>query len=84
MIMGTDPTIDLLQTIRDGGWIVGLLIILWGGMKKWWVFGWQYRECVEEKNEWKTAALQSTQIAEAAASVGEHLAARNKALRGDN
>lgn len=46
------------------GTLVLALVILFGGWKRWWVFGWHYRETVEEKNEWKEIALRGTKIAE--------------------
>lgn len=46
------------------GTLVLALFILYSGWKRWWVFGWHYKETVEEKNEWKEAALRGTKIAE--------------------
>lgn len=62
-----------LDYISRAGVIVLLIIIIYGGYKKWWVFGWQYKECVDEKNEWKEAALKSTHTAESAVAAGETL-----------
>ena len=33
-------------------------------MKRKWVFGWQYNDVVKDRDEWKTAALRGTRIAE--------------------
>lgn len=44
--------------------LVMSLFVLYSGWKRWWVFGWHYRETLEEKNEWKAIALGSTKIAE--------------------
>lgn len=49
--------------------LILVLVILYGGWKKWWVFGWQYREKDAEKNEWKDAALRGTRVAERAVSL---------------
>lgn len=81
MIIAASESMTFLDYVSRGGVIVLLVLILYGGWKKWWVFGWQYRECVDEKNEWKFAALKSTHIAESAAVVGEHLVANSKRQR---
>lgn len=39
------------------------LVILYAGWKKWWVFGWQYRDLERDRNEWKNAALNGTLVA---------------------
>lgn len=54
-----------------GGLLVALLVIIFTGMRRMWVFGWQYADCVIEKNEWKEAALRGTRIAERAVTVHE-------------
>lgn len=51
------------------GTLVLSLLILFGGWKRWWVFGWHYAEVAKEKDEWKEAALRGTKIAEAVATV---------------
>ena len=56
---------DLMQLLLGPfGTLVLALTILFGGWKKWWVFGWQYKDAVAEKDEWKEAALRGTAIAE--------------------
>lgn len=52
------------QILGPVGALVMALTILFGGWRKWWVFGWQYKDVVSEKNEWKKAALRGTKIAE--------------------
>jgi Mn2+/Fe2+ NRAMP family transporter len=49
-----------------GGALVFALVLLWAGARKYWVFGWTYRDCVEEKNEWKKAAMRGVAVAERA------------------
>jgi len=51
------------------GTLVLALLILYGGWKRWWVFGWHYNEVVKEKDEWKEVALRGTKVAEAITSV---------------
>lgn len=57
---------DFILTLIQGpaGALVTLVLILYGGRKKWWVFGWQYTDLVRDRDEWKTAALRGTHIAE--------------------
>lgn len=62
---------EILQAVRDAG-VTGLLIFaLIGGFRKWWVFGWQYKEVEEEKKEWKQLALGGTQLAERSVNVAK-------------
>lgn len=67
-----DVTIaDLLKYISQGG-VLGLLtLILFGGYKRWWVFGWLYKEAQDrtikaekEKDDWRDIALHGTSLAE--------------------
>lgn len=51
------------------GTLVLSLLIIFGGWKRWWVFGWHYHEVKKERDEWKEAALRGTKIAEAVATV---------------
>lgn len=55
---------QILDLITDFG-IIGLLVfIIFAGMKKWWVFGWQYRECKRELDDWRTIALRALNVSE--------------------
>lgn len=73
LAQSVDPTITVIDYISRGGFIALLLVIMWGGVKRWWVFGWQYEECREEAREWKDVALRSQHIANTSASIGEKL-----------
>lgn len=54
----------LLDTLLGpAGALVFAILVLYGGWRKWWVFGWQYREAISEKEEWKRAALEGTRVA---------------------
>lgn len=70
-------TLDqILQVLQSAG-VIGLLaMIVWGGYKQWYVFGWQYREAMErveqerqEGIEWKDLALRSVATGERVAEV---------------
>lgn len=71
-ILAEGPTItDLLKYVSQAGVLGLLVIILFGGYKKWWVFGWIYRESEErtskaekERDDWRDLALHGTNLAE--------------------
>jgi len=55
---------EILQYVRDAG-VTGLLAFaLIGGFRRWWVFGWHYREKETECEEWKRLALGGTHLSE--------------------
>jgi hypothetical protein len=61
---------EILQLITGpGGALVMALVVLFGGWKCWWVFGWHYKQVVNEKNEWKEAALRGTYAAQRAVEI---------------
>ena len=67
---------QLLDIVNTVGLVGVLVMILWGGAKRLWVYGWYYREqqqyqirLVRERNEWRDIALRGTVLAEKAVSV---------------
>jgi hypothetical protein len=54
---------SLLDLITQGGLVALLLIIIYGGAKRLWVFGWVYEALKQERDEWKAAALSGTLLA---------------------
>lgn len=61
--------VELVQVLRDGGMLAGLLLILVGGFRRWWVWGYQLVEMQRERDEWKGLFLRSMKVAETAVSV---------------
>ena len=60
--------------LGPGGLLVFLLVIVvWGGMKRWWVFGWMYEAKSKEAEEWKALALAGTRAAESGVRAIENL-----------
>lgn len=66
-----EPTDSILHIVQTGGVTGLLLVIILGGIRRWWVFGWIYKESEErcemvakERDEWKALALRSTNLAE--------------------
>ena len=66
----------LLEIVRTGGPITMLAVILWGGLRRWWVFGWLYVAALEqvsvmrkERDEWRLLALSQTSLAKEAVDI---------------
>jgi positive regulator of sigma E activity len=57
---------ELLTALSDLGAVTILLLILLGGAKGWWVFGWHYEEVAKERDAWREIALSTTSLAEKA------------------
>lgn len=81
---GSGITVDLLAAVaflRDAGLIGVMVAILWGGMRRWWVWGWAYTEMREQRDEWRKEAeamrsvgRQNTVTAERGVTVAEQSA----------
>jgi hypothetical protein len=61
------------EAVRTGGLVGFLLVTLWTGLKRKWVFGWQHEECIQEKLEWKRLALRGTDLADDGVKVGKQI-----------
>jgi hypothetical protein len=68
---------SVIDYVNAGGVVALLLMVLAGGIKQWWVFGWYYKELLgrhsalsEEKDAWKELALRSTNLAESLQELG--------------
>jgi hypothetical protein len=59
---------ELVGLVTDGGVIALLILILVGGHRRWWVWGWLHKETVADRDEWKQLALRGTGLAETATS----------------
>jgi hypothetical protein len=55
---------QLLSVVSDGGVIGLLLVVLVGGARAWWVWGWVYRASVRDRDMWRRLALSGTNLAE--------------------
>lgn len=65
-------TNELIRVLTGpGGLLVALLIIIYTGVRKLWVFGWYAKEIRADRDEWKEAALRGTRVAERVVSVHE-------------
>ena len=50
MVATTDSLIRVLT--GPGGLLVALLIIIYTGVRKLWVFGWYAKEILQDREEW--------------------------------
>lgn len=72
MLIQTSSQLDLL--LGPSALTAFLLIaVVWGGIKRWWVFGWAYEELKQERDEWKMLAKTGTMVAEAGVRTVEHV-----------
>jgi hypothetical protein len=60
----TGSWLDLL--VGPGGLLVALLVVIVTGMRRRWVFGWQYDAALKDCEEWKSRALRAMGVAERA------------------
>lgn len=70
IIFADDSPITWLDYISKASVAVLLILIIYGGYRRWWVFGWTYKELQErfrrmenEKNAWRRTALTGSKIA---------------------
>jgi hypothetical protein len=68
---------EVLELITQGGVVALLVLIVVGGMRRWYVWSWQYREQQRDLEEWKAMALGNLGLADYAARAAE--AAKKKA-----
>lgn len=58
-----DPA-SIYNIIQTGGVTALLILIIVGGWKRWWVFGWQYKAVEESNIRWMELALKSVNLTE--------------------
>ncbi len=58
------PLAQLLATVSDAGVIGLLMLVLVGGARAWWVFGWTYKLMLRDRDMWRRLALSGTSLAE--------------------
>lgn len=58
------PVNEALEIIDAVG-VPGLLaLVIYGGLKGWWVFGWIYLDLRKDRDEWRGRALASAEMTE--------------------
>lgn len=70
-LLGVLDITEVLKYASSIGLGTGLMIILFGGYRKWWVFGWIYKESEtralkveKERDDWRDLALRGTGLVE--------------------
>lgn len=72
---------NILPLINSGGVVATLLLIVYFGLKRKWVWGWQYEELRKDRDLYRQMALRGTDAAEAAAEVAKKNVADAEALQ---
>lgn len=62
--LGSMTLADLFELAHTSGLAFVYFLIIYGGYKQWWVWGWLYKQAIQERDQWKDAALKSTSLAE--------------------
>jgi hypothetical protein len=65
--------VSFLQSLGPFGMLAFLLV---GFYLRWWVFGWQYQELKEDRDEWKLLAQTGTVTAERATTAATEVTTR--------
>jgi hypothetical protein len=64
--------LDFITAAKDFGIAGFLILILVGGYRKWWVWGWLYEQKSKEAERWQDLALSSTSLAERVADLADN------------
>lgn len=68
MILASEVPIELL--LGPYGLLVFLLyVVIWGGRKKWWVYGRELDDCQKREDFWKDMATRTVRAAETGVNV---------------
>lgn len=62
---------EVVDYVVRGGLAVFLLLVIVGGAREWWVFGWTFRAVKAERDDWKRQADELLTISVAKA-LNEH------------
>ena len=74
--MSIDPAAlnALADAVKNGLLALTIVILVVGGQRRWYVFGWLYSDLVKDRDEWKAMALHGAHVAERATTVAESIA----------
>lgn len=62
---------EILRVINISGVLGLLVLIIVGGAKRIWVFGWQYRELYDDRERWRDTALKSVGVGQSAVDIAQ-------------
>jgi len=54
----------LFGLLDRGGTLAVLVVIIYGGMRRWYVWGWHYDEMRRERDAWRQRALRAGRLGE--------------------
>lgn len=54
--------IKISHALSEAGLVTLLVLILIGGQRKWWVYGWQLEESERRADEWKAMAQEGRHV----------------------
>jgi hypothetical protein len=57
---------QILDLLTQGGVVSLLVLIVVGGWRRWYVWSWQYKEVVKDRDFYRTLAFRGTSLAEKA------------------
>lgn len=60
---------SIIDMVSKGGIATLLGLVIFGGVKRIWVFGWQYSELEKDRDRWQSLALDNLNLAKKAAEV---------------
>lgn len=64
---------EVYEFLKAAGVTGALIFFIVGGIRIWWVYGWQYTEMKADRDWWKADALRQRQLTEEALRLGETL-----------
>lgn len=50
---------EIFEFLKTTGLVGALMIFIWGGVKRWWVYGHQYDDLRRERDAWRESALRN-------------------------
>lgn len=54
--------LSIFESLNKGGLVFGLVIVLIGGYRGWWVYGWHYKAKNAECEQWKALVMSGHSI----------------------
>jgi hypothetical protein len=62
-------TLELLDQVGRIGAAGMLIAALIGGFRRWWVWGWQYQEMRDDRDQWRDIAIKGMTVAQGATTI---------------
>lgn len=62
--MNTADLAGWADLVRNGGLALVVVMLILGGIRQWYVWGWVYRQMLSERDEWRDMVVRSTIVIE--------------------